>query len=162
MKRILFTALSIILLLVCGCTATAVTEEHRVPHPIEYCTFAKTDRSWWLGVVPLDSIAKMDPNTKMVLPRIIKQDSPVYPSIAIRAGITATVWLEALIETDGRVSDVVVVHSDVELVNQSAMDASAKWRFSPLVVNGDTTRCIARYPIMFRLPNGKPTVYLPI
>ena len=162
MKKLILITFSVTLLLFFGCAESNESLKPQVPHPIQYYVLAKTGESSQKVLIPLDSIAVLNPGIRIVPPKIIKQESPKYPSIAVRAEITATVWLQIYVDTDGTVSKAIVLASDVELVNQSAVDASMKWKFSPLMVNEDPNKFIARYPISFQLPKGKPTVYLPI
>ena len=63
-------------------------------------------------------------------PATLKEVRPVYPPVALNAGIEGTVILEATLDGKGRVSDVRIVQS-APLFDQSAIDAVKLWEFEP-------------------------------
>ena len=69
------------------------------------------------------------------LPRKIKDAKPIYPALAMKAKVTGTVTVEAVIGVDGRPTCLRVLRS-VPLLDQSAIDAVSRWEFSPMLVAG--------------------------
>jgi protein TonB len=63
-------------------------------------------------------------------PAVLKEVRPVYPPVALHAGIEGTVILEATLDGKGRVSDARIVQS-APLFDQSAIDAVKLWEFEP-------------------------------
>jgi periplasmic protein TonB len=68
--------------------------------------------------------------------RKIATPSPVYPPLARQARIQGRVVLHAIIDKDGRVSQLEVVSGHPLLV-KAALDAVQNWRYQPTVLNGD-------------------------
>jgi TonB family protein len=66
-------------------------------------------------------------------PRLVREVKPMYTPAAMRAGIQGTVWMEAVVGTDGRVSDVRVTQSlDQEFgLDEQAVETVRQWRFAP-------------------------------
>ena len=69
----------------------------------------------------------------VMLPRLIKDRKPHYTPEAVRAGVQGAIDLEAVVEADGRVSEVRVVRSlDTKYgMDQEAIDTVKQWRFAP-------------------------------
>lgn len=68
-------------------------------------------------------------------PSRVHHATPVYPPIARQAGVQGLVILQAVIDTDGRVTDVRVLRS-LPLLDQAAIDAVRQWRYTPTLLNG--------------------------
>lgn len=68
-------------------------------------------------------------------PELIYRVEPVYPDIAVMAGVTGIVILEATINERGEVTNVTVLRSR-KLLDQAAIDAVKQWRYTPLLLNG--------------------------
>lgn len=83
-------------------------------------------------------------------PKKIKHVAPVYPEIAIQAGVQGIVIIEALIGTDGSVTDARVLRP-VALLDQAAVDAVLQWRFTPTLLNGEPVPVIMTVAVNFRL-----------
>ena len=64
------------------------------------------------------------------------QPQPVYPPLARQARIQGKVVLHAIIDKDGRVSQLEVVSGHPLLV-QAALDAVKQWRYQPTMLNGE-------------------------
>jgi TonB family protein len=86
-------------------------------------------------------------------PKKLPQNKPpIYPLAAQRAGHQGAVLLMVLIEKDGTVQDVVVQQSSgFTSLDESAMDAVAKWRFSPALSRGLAVSAKVIVPIRFSL-----------
>jgi periplasmic protein TonB len=66
-------------------------------------------------------------------PTVIKQVDPSYTSDAMRAKIQGEVWLEAVVQPNGLLTDIKVVKSlDRQYgLDQAAIEAARKWLFAP-------------------------------
>jgi TonB family protein len=85
--------------------------------------------------------------------KIIHPIIPKYPSIAQKAGIEASVFLELIINEKGRVAHVSVAFCsqpgyDFE---KNAIEAAKKLRFDPFIQNGTAIKVKLVYPINFVL-----------
>ncbi|MEM1176749.1 MAG: energy transducer TonB [Acidobacteriota bacterium] len=76
---------------------------------------------------------------------------PRYPAPAKRARIEGTVVLEATIDTDGQVVDLKVVAGRPLGLSEAALDAVARWRFEPSVLNGQPVPVLYRVEVSFTL-----------
>lgn len=76
-----------------------------------------------------------------------KMVQPEYPEIARKMHVEGTVKLEAVVDSDGKVKNVIVV-SGPPLLKPSAVDAVKQWEYEP----GKDTALVP-IEINFRLPN---------
>ena len=75
---------------------------------------------------------------------------PVFPPLAIIAKKEGTVILEATIDETGVVRDVKVLRGD-PLLNQAAIDAVHKWRYTPTKLNGVAVPVLLMVTVTFTL-----------
>ena len=68
--------------------------------------------------------------------RALAKPNPIYPALARQARIQGKVQLHAIIDKDGRVSELQVVSGHPLLV-KAALDAVQNWRYQPTVLNGE-------------------------
>ena len=66
--------------------------------------------------------------------KIIARPNPIYPPLARQARIQGRVVLHAIIDKDGRVSELQVVSGHPLLV-KAALDAVQNWRYQPTILN---------------------------
>lgn len=83
-------------------------------------------------------------------PRKVVHVSPVYPRIALNAHIQGTVKLQAVIDAEGRVSNLSVIHS-IALLDRAAIEAVQQWRYQPTFLNGRAVPVIMTVEVKFRL-----------
>ena len=76
--------------------------------------------------------------------------SPVYPPIAIAARIQGTVILEAVLDEQGMVRNLKVLRS-IPLLDQAAIQAVSKWRFTPTLLNGAPVPVVMTVTVGFKL-----------
>lgn len=76
--------------------------------------------------------------------------TPVYPPIAVSARVEGDVTLEAIIGVDGSVQNLRVVHG-VHLLDQAALDAVRRWRYTPTLLNGVPVPVVMTVTVSFRL-----------
>jgi protein TonB len=67
-------------------------------------------------------------------PAVIKRVEPVYPELARKAGLEGRVILKVWIDKRGKVKEVVILKSTVEVFNQPAIDAAKQWEFTPALM----------------------------
>jgi protein TonB len=75
---------------------------------------------------------------------------PIYPRIAVAAKVEGYVILEATIDETGVVRDAKVLRS-VPLLDQSAIDAVMKWRYTPTRLNGQPVPILLTVTVVFTL-----------
>jgi protein TonB len=81
-------------------------------------------------------------------PKKIVDVKPVYPEIAQRAKIAGIVIIEATIGKDGSVRDAKVLRSQ-PFLDQAALDAVKKWKFTPTLLNGVPVEVIMTVTVNF-------------
>jgi len=88
-------------------------------------------------------------------PKKIKDVKPIYPPLAMSAGVQGIVILEATIDTDGSVVDARVLRS-IPLLDNAAIDAVRQWQFTPTLLNGQPTPIIMSVTVNFQLSPPPP------
>ena len=83
-------------------------------------------------------------------PTRIWYTAPVYPPLAIASRIEGTVILEALLDEHGVVRDVKVLRS-IRLLDDAAILAVSKWRFTPTLLNGAPVPVVMTVTVGFTL-----------
>jgi len=76
--------------------------------------------------------------------------APIYPAIAQSAHLEGDVTLEAVIGVDGSVQNLRVVRG-VPLLDQAALDAVSRWRYTPTLLNGVEVPVVMTVTVSFRL-----------
>ncbi|HLE55611.1 MAG TPA: energy transducer TonB, partial [Rhodothermia bacterium] len=77
-----------------------------------------------------------------------------YPELAIKAGIEGLVVVTFVVEPDGSISNREVVRSSGELLDNAALDAVGKVRFTPGKQRGKPVRVRFSLPVRFRIKNS--------
>jgi protein TonB len=90
------------------------------------------------------------PGGRISLPRRIVAVTPIYPPIAQTARIQGTVVIDAIIGPEGDVQSARVVQS-VPLLDQAALDAVRRWRYTPTLLNGVPVSVILTVSVKFTL-----------
>ena len=112
-------------------------------------------------IVPPPSNAKVgDPDINDFIlvekyPEMTKEVKPEYPEIAKRAGITGKVFVKVLVDKEGTPKKAIVMKSDSELFNQSAVDAALKSKFTPAINKGEAIAVWIVLPYKFALDGLK-------
>ncbi len=87
-----------------------------------------------------------------VKPKPIVQARPRYPDLARRAGIEGQTVVKALVDVDGSIMEVQVLKSSGnQMLDQAALTAARKWKFSPAKQRDKFVRVYVSIPINFRL-----------
>ena len=81
----------------------------------------------------------------------INEIQPVYPQIAARSGVECSLWLQALVDRDGKVVDVRVIKSSNEGIGfeESAIEAAYKTAWKPAIANGHPVAVWVSYKVDF-------------
>jgi protein TonB len=85
-----------------------------------------------------------------VSPRKIVDARPVYPEIARSARVEGTIIMEAVLDTNGRVTQVRVLKS-VPMLDQAALDAVRQWRYTPSLYGGHPVSVLMTITVRFTL-----------
>lgn len=86
-------------------------------------------------------------------PKLVRDVKPIYTADAMRNKVSGSVFLEAVVETDGTVSDVRVIRSlDREFGMDDRAAATLKqWKFTPGTKDGVPARVIVEVQMSFSL-----------
>jgi protein TonB len=76
--------------------------------------------------------------------------NPIYPALARQARIQGDVVLHAIIDKDGKVSELQVISGHPLLV-QSAIDAVKQWRYKPTLLNGEAVEVDTTITVHFSM-----------
>jgi len=82
--------------------------------------------------------------------KLIYGPKPEYPPLARMARVQGTVKLEALISTDGTIQGLKLIGGP-PLLTKAAMDAVARWRYQPTLLNGDPVVVQTEVDVVFTL-----------
>jgi TonB family protein len=88
-------------------------------------------------------------------PVIIKRVEPEYPEFAMRSGLEGRVFVKIWVDKQGKVRQVVVLKSDLEIFNASAVEAAKKFVFTPAYMNNGPVAVWVSVPFRFRLADKK-------
>ena len=77
------------------------------------------------------------------VPIVVKTIEPVYPSIAILAGIEGEVTCAVFINVKGYPTKTQPLRSSADIFNQPTVDAIQGWRFTPAKMNGHSVEVMA-------------------
>lgn len=86
-----------------------------------------------------------------VQPTIKKKAEPVYPKLAMAAGIEGKVYVRLWVDTDGKVHDIKVIKSDNDVLNQATIDAARQFEFVPATVGGKPVSMWVTVPFKFKI-----------
>lgn len=93
--------------------------------------------------VPFEAVEK--------LPEIVTRATPVYPDLAVRAGIEGRVVVKLLVGKDGHVREAAIAYSTAECLNDAALDAGRRFLFTPAYMNNGPVPVWITVPFSFRL-----------
>jgi TonB family protein len=85
-------------------------------------------------------------------PQRVRDVPPVYPPVAVHAGVQGVVAVEATIDERGRIEKARVVRSAHWVLEQSALDAVRQWEFTPTVVDGTRIPIVITAHVTFSVP----------
>ena len=82
--------------------------------------------------------------------KLIFKVDPVYPEIAIRARVSGTVVLGAIIDEEGNVGNLKVL-SGHPLLTKAAVEAVRQWKYRPTILNGEPVSVSGTITVVFRI-----------
>jgi protein TonB len=80
----------------------------------------------------------------------IERVIPEYPTLARQLRLSGTVEVEALVDLEGKVAKAQIVRGN-PVLGIAAVAAMKRWKFTPFVLNGRTTRALTTITFDFRL-----------
>jgi periplasmic protein TonB len=87
---------------------------------------------------------------KIQPPTRVAYVAPVYPPLALAARVQGTVILQAVIDEKGSVRELRVLRGH-PLLDEAAMQAVAKWQFTPTLLNGTRVPVVMTVTVTFAL-----------
>jgi len=82
---------------------------------------------------------------------------PVYPAIAVAAGVSGAIVLNVLVDKTGQVQKIAIV-SGPTMLNGAAMEAARSWKFKPMMVGARAVPYSAQLTFSFRTMNPSMSV----
>jgi len=82
--------------------------------------------------------------------KLLFKVSPVYPELAVRARVSGTVVLAAIIDEEGNVQNLKVL-SGHPLLTGAAVEAVRQWKYRPTILNGEPVSVSAVVTVVFRI-----------
>jgi protein TonB len=88
-----------------------------------------------------------------VEPKVINKVQPMYPELARKAGVEGTVFLDILVDKEGKVRKVEVLKASGTNVGfeEAAVEAVKKWTFSPAIQNHEPVAVWMTLPVKFEV-----------
>ncbi len=104
--------------------------------------------SW---IIHFAELKQTDDKIKPTAPVALNEVDPAYTPDAMRDNVEGTVTLYAVIRTDGSVTDIKVLNSLDDRLDNSAIRALSRWHFRPGMKNGEAIALEAVVQIPFRM-----------
>jgi periplasmic protein TonB len=84
-------------------------------------------------------------------PEALVQTPPLYPYALKREGSTATVRVQFIVDSDGKVVNAIVIDSSHSGFNDAALQGVSKWKFRAGMKGGRRVNTRMEVPILFKL-----------
>jgi TonB family protein len=84
-------------------------------------------------------------------PVVVKSVAPLYPELAMRAGLEGKVLIKIWVDKNGKPKKVEIVRSDAEIFNAPSIEAGKQFLFTPAYLNGKPVDVWVTIPFNFRL-----------
>ena len=84
-------------------------------------------------------------------PELLSGPQPRYSELARKAGTQGVVILEAVIDEEGRVTNLQVLKSVSRELDQAAVEAVSQWRYQPATLEGRAVKVIFNLTVNFQL-----------
>jgi protein TonB len=88
--------------------------------------------------------------SELLASKLIRQVPPIYPPLAVKAGVEGTVVLLADIDVDGNVANYKVLSGHL-LLRNAAIEAVRQWKYSPTILTGEPVPVRATITVVFAL-----------
>ena len=118
--------------------------------PCRRSFFGNPDPEYWLPPPPPPPLEPVRVGGNISPPAKVTDVPPVYPTVAQAARVQGVVILEAVIGSDGRVTDVKVLRS-VALLDDAAIAAVRQWEYMPTLLNGVPVPVIMTVTVNFTM-----------
>jgi len=83
-------------------------------------------------------------------PQVVREVKPVYPEMAVKAGIEGTVWVKILVGKDGKPKKVVVIKEIPSgIFTDSAKEAAMQFLFTPALMNRGPVPVWVTFPFKY-------------
>ncbi len=109
-------------------------------------TISQNSGNWRAGIGQIFDISKLDQ-----IPAVVVQEKPVYPFEMRRAGISGTVTVDFIVDSEGNVRQAEAISSSQTEFEKAAVTAVSKWRFRPGKKSGHAVNTHMQVPIAFSL-----------
>lgn len=84
-------------------------------------------------------------------PVVIKRVEPIYPEMAVKAGMECTVFANLWVNKQGKVREVRIVKADNQMFVQPVIDAVKQWLFTPAMMKNGPVAVWIAVPFRFTL-----------
>ncbi len=88
-------------------------------------------------------------------PTVLKKVNPVYPELAMKAGLEGKVWVKIWVDTEGRAREVKILKSDSDVFNQVTIDAAKQFLFTPAYIKDKPVSVWVSVPFNYKLADKK-------
>ncbi len=88
-------------------------------------------------------------------PVVVKRVEPVYPQIALRAGLEGSVTVRVWVDKEGKPSQIEIWKSNADIFNESALAAAKQFLFTPAIMNNNPVSVWVALPFRFALAERK-------
>jgi TonB family protein len=92
-----------------------------------------------------------NPTDDEVDPKVLERVEPIYPELALRAGLEGDVVVKVWIDKKGNARKVVLLQTSSEIFNEPSIEAAYKWKFTPAKILGKTISVWVSIPFRFRV-----------
>ena len=104
----------------------------------------------YIGSVPMDEEPPPDFRPVQKEPVVITRVEPVYPELAIKAGLEGKVWVKIWVDREGRAHKAEVLKSTAEIFNDAALAAAMQFVFVPAYMNEGPVPVWVSIPFAFK------------
>jgi protein TonB len=119
--------------------------------PIDGVKDGTGDAPYGDGVVEAENDQPVRFTVGMTRPALVYQVQPRYTEAARRAGVQGAVTVDAVIDEQGRVTEVKILRSLPMGLDQEAMSAVRQWRFTPATLAGKPVKVYFSLTVNFRI-----------
>lgn len=84
-------------------------------------------------------------------PVVVKSVAPVYPPLALKAGLEGRVFVKIWVDKQGKPRQVEILKSDYEILNDAAVEAAKHFVFTPAYMNNGPVSVWVSLPFIFKL-----------
>jgi periplasmic protein TonB len=88
-------------------------------------------------------------------PVVVKAVPPVYPPLALRAGIEGNMYVKIWVDRQGKPRQAEVVKSNNDIFNEAAIEAAKQFVFTPAYMNNGPVSVWVAVPFTFKLSENQ-------